>query len=74
MNCGAARDWPETDKITGVISLFIVLFAATLGLYESKMSMPFFSVQFLWSALSKTFFHLWCALMGLRLTSKVNES
>lgn len=79
-SCGAVRGWPETDKITGVISLSIVLFAATLALvcfgtvWESKMSMPFFSVQFLWSALSKTFFHLWCALMGLRLTSKVNES
>lgn len=29
-SCGAVRGWPETDKITGVISLSIVLFAATL--------------------------------------------
>lgn len=31
-SCGAVRGWPETDKITGVISLSIVLFAATLAL------------------------------------------
>lgn len=29
-SCGAVRGWPVTDKITGVISLSIVLFAATL--------------------------------------------